>query len=94
MLAFTFLPEMLSHSAFTASTTTDLCVLKGGTLLSKSTLAIGIRIITLPSLFHSQAQHEMTLCLSGLVPVGEQIPKHGTIAVPGLSPQAPADLAF
>lgn len=44
MLAFTFLPEIISHSTFTAPAATDLCVGRRGTLIK--TAAIEIRIIT------------------------------------------------
>ena len=33
MLAFTFLPEIISHSTFIASATTDLCIGRRGTLI-------------------------------------------------------------
>ena len=54
MVAFTFLPEIISHSTFIASTTNDVYLLEGGVLLSKPTMASEIRIITLSSLFHFQ----------------------------------------
>lgn len=60
MLAFTFLSEIISHSPCIASAAADLCVWEGGALLPKPTVAIEIRITTLPSLFHSQTENKMT----------------------------------
>lgn len=96
MVAFTFLPEKISHLTFVASANNDLHLFKREALLSQLTVANENQIITLSSVFHSQTlKMKWCSCLLAVVSVGKKSPHTWSyISVPGLGLQRLMGLAW